>query len=550
MMKNRKFINKISSWGWSLPILFVSLVFILDPRFFTSPPLRSDDWNWLVEPQIFDPLKWINLADRRPLISFLFAIATPLFGMNIMWYYILNWLLLFTTGLVFYKIIQNSFPKFPWLALPTSLLFLIYPVNYARTWLILSPITLSLLSALCAILMLVSYSKSGKIGFLIFGNFLLLFSLGIYESSFGIMMLAALLLLIIPRDIPKKQRIWMGITLLTGAAFLVWRLFLQPEIFGVHDEYLSNVNLSISTIFLRYAQGFFIFLFNWIGPLLFGFGDRKYYVFVGIIVLISLVVVLILPKMVKRPKSNLEFPYSERKLQIQSLLKITLVGLVFWAAGYIPVISIYQPTFYGDSSRVNYSSIPGAALALTAGIACLITLIVHKRQFIGRILICAIIPLVILGMTFQVVSQNERTRIWETNKDFWQAMFKLAPDFEDKTIIVIAIPGYDDLAPFEMLPFFGDWEAQSALRVLYHNPTLFAEYYYLDLPNHPDNWSPVEVDYARYVFVRYEPQTSSLVLVADPKGLFSIPFEVTGYEPELRVIDSQPETGKYRFLIK
>lgn len=549
MIRNTEHVNRMRPWLWVIPIFLVSLIFILDPRYFSSPPLRSDDWNWLVEPQIFDPLKWIVLSDRRPLISFLFAVITPLLGLNISLYYVMNWFLLFATGIIYHEIIKNAFPKTTWLALPAALLFLIYPVNYARTWLILSPITLSLLAALSAILLFVLFAKTGKLLFMVVGNLLFLFSLGIYESSFGIVMLAALTLSIFPKDAPRNRRIGMVVPILMGIGFMAWRVFLQPRFFGVQDEYLTNVSLSIPTILSRYVQGFFIFLFNWVGPLLFIFGDYKYYVFVGILILAALVFAFLLPGIKKSARSNPDYVYSERKQKINTLLKITGLGLVFWAAGYIPVISLYQPIFYGDSSRVNYSAIPGAALALTAGIASLITLIKSNKSNPQRALLYAILPLVILGMVFQVVSQNERNQIWETNKSLWQSMFRLAPNFEDGTIVVVAIPGFTELAPFEMLPFHGDWEIQSALHVLYNNPSLFGEYFYIDLPNHPDNWFPIDDDYSRFVFLYFEPQTSSLSVVEDPKDLFSIPFDVADYSPQLRLKDGFPDTYLYRFLL-
>lgn len=547
-MKKSSVQHQLKSLGWILPILLTSLVYILDLRYFSSPPLRSDDWNWIVAPQIFNPLPLIDLSDRRPLISSLFALIGPIFGLKIYWYYLVNWLLLFLTGIVFYKVIEKAFPEHPWLPLSTALIFLIYPVNYARTWLIVANITLALLLALLVVLMMVLFSRSGKGTYLLLGNILFLVSLGIYEASFGNVLLAAVLLALFSREIPKKRRVLLSTFLLAGLGFFAWRTFIQPELIGVQDFYLSNVNLSISTVFSRYFQGGFLFLFNWFGPLFFAFKDYKYIAFTSVVILLVLIFLAFLPKLIKASRSNLKFHYAERIAQIKSLAGIAFVGLMFWVAGYIPIISVYQPTFYGDSSRVNYTSIPGAALALSAGMSSLITLIVKEKKQIHRILRIVLVICLFSGVILQIHSQNIRFHIWETKKTFWHDTFNLIPNIADDSIVVIVIPGFDTLQPFEMLPFIGDWEAASALQVLYNNPTLFAEYYYRDI-GHPDNWVPAGSDYSRFLFLFFELETRSVRLIEDPASALSIPVEFAGYNPKQRIETYTPEAGVYRFLV-
>lgn len=534
---------------WIAPIFLVSLVYILDPRYFTSPPLRSDDWDWLVHSYVFNPLKVVNLADRRPFISTPLALLTPIFGLNIQWYYVVNWLVIFACGLVFYQIVKRVFPHYAWLALPSALIFLIYPVNYARTWLIVINNSLALLLALIVILLMQMYAQSGKAWPLLVGNVLFLISLGMYEIGFGIVMLAALLFCCFGRELPKRRRILIGTFLLTGIGFFVWRTFIQPNILEIQDFYLDSVNLSVSILFERYVQGAFIFLFNWVGPLLFGFGDRKYWVFVGIGAVLLIGLLATLPRILKSAKSDKDFIYTERMGQSKALLKIALVGLLFWVAGYIPIIALWQPIFYGDGSRVNLAAVPGAALALTAGLAAVITLISKKRVSIQRILVIVLIPLIILGAVYQVRSQNERVRVWEINKEFWHLMFETVPGLESGAKVVIVIPGYADLAPFEMLPMRGDWEAQSALNVLYNDPSLFAEYYYLDIPDHPDNWFPTGTDFSAYVFVYFDPENDSVRVIEDPASALALSVAVEGYDPEQRITTYRPGMEAYRGLV-
>jgi hypothetical protein len=550
----KKLVNqsRFKSLSWIAPLLLISLVFILDPRYFSSPPLRSDDWNWIVSPQLFTPLKIIDFFDRRPLIGSLYALITPLFGLKIYWYYVVNWLLLFMTGVVLYQIIKKVFPEFPWLALPVSLVFLVYPVNYARTWLIVAVISFSLLLALTAILFMILFSRCGKWIYLFFGNLLFLLSLGIYEASFGNIMLAAVLLAFFARKIPLKRRAWLSTFLLTGLGFFIWRTFVQPDLIGVQDFYLASVDLSLGTIISRFFQGGFIFLYNWVGPIFSIFKDKKYLVFIATVISLVIILIMFLPRAIKNAKKDRDFNFDDRLQQVKSLAAITFLGLLFWAAGYIPVISVYQPTFYGDSSRVNYTSIPGAALALFAGFSTLITLIVPKKKHIERVLLGILLILLVFGSVLQIHSQNVRFQIWEIKKAFWNETFKLIPNITDNSIVVIVIPGFESLQPFEMLPFIGDWEAESALQVLYNDPTLFAEYYYRDIIGHPDNWNPTESDLSRYIFLFFDPNTSTASLIDNPVTslAYPIPIQIENYNPENRIEAYRPEIEVYRFLVR
>ena len=549
-MFNLKLSEKTKSWIWLLPILIVSLVFILDPRYFTSPPLRSDDWDHLVFPAIFDQISFIDLGNRRPLLTSLLALLSPLFGLHIAWYYVINWLVIFLSAVVVFLIIKQAFPKFSWLALPTALIYLIYPVNYARTWLVTIVNSLALLISLISVVLIVQYAQTGKLMKLIFANLLFLVSLSTYEIGFGMVMLAATLIFLFHKGIPVKRRYLIGAILLTGVIFLIWRIYVQPKLFVVEDNYLASLDLSIIVVFRRYVQGLFIFLFNWIGPFLIGFGDHKYWVFVGLGGVIVLGFIIVLPKLVNKAKSDFGANYREWIARIKGFIKLSLIGGLFWAAGYIPVIFLWQPAFYGDSSRVNIAAIPGAALGLTAGIAGLKTFVFRKGIKIRNALIIMVMVLVVLGMAYQIHSQNIRFRVWEINKEFYRMTFGKIPGIMSGTKVVIVIPGYEALEPFEILPFRGDWEAESALRVLYNNPELFAEYYYLDNPSHPDNWIPQDSDLSRFIFVYFDPENSEIRIIEDPELALSLPFKAVAYDPDSRIVPFEFEIGKYRFLVE
>ena len=474
-------------------------------------------------------------------------LLSSIFGLHFEWYYVVNWLLLFISGVVVYFIIKNAFPNKPWLALPAALIYLVYPVNYARTWLVIINNTYALLLALLSILLLLLFEKTGKIHQILLANLLFLISLGTYEAGFGVVILSALLLLILTR----KKRRWAFISILVvGVSFFVWRVFLQSGLLNVQDQYLQNVNPSILTVIKNYIQGLFIFLFNWVGPMLIPFGDYKYWVFIGLCLVAIVILSVLVVKRSKKLKIDSPDMFTRKLTEIKSLLKISVVGGLFWIAGYIPVIFLWQPTFYGDSSRVNFAAILGAALGIAALMAAGITFFSRRAEVPKRELLIAIIPLVILGMAYQVHSQNQRIKVWEINKHFWQEMFTTAANLKSGTKLIVVIPGYQELAPFEMLPFRGDWEAESALDVLYNNPDFFAEYYYLDNPGLADNWVPVSGDYSKFLFVYFDPESTSLSIIEDPSTALNLNITVESYDPESRMIDYSPEVGEYRWLVE
>jgi len=456
---------------------------------------------------------------------------------------------IFLSAVVVFLIIKQTFPKFSWLALPTALIYLIYPVNYARTWLVTIVNSPALLVALISILLIVQYVQTGKVIKLIIANLLFLISLSAYEIGFGLVMLATIFISLFHKGIPVKRRYLIYTILLIGIIFLIWRIYVQPKLFVLEDNYLASLDLSMIVLLRRYVQGLFIFLFNWIGPFLIGFGDHKYWVFVGLGGVIILGFIIVLPKLIIKAKSDLGENYRVWIAGIKGNIKLMLIGGLFWAAGYIPVIFLWQPAFYGDSSRVNIAAVPGAALVLTAGIAGLKTLIFRKGIKIRTAMIIIILVLVVFGMAYQIHSQNIRFRVWEINKEFYKMIFEKIPGIKNGTKVVIVIPGYDALEPFEILPFRGDWEAESALRVLYNNPELYAEYYYLDNPSHPDNWIPQDSDLSRFIFVYFDSENSEFRIIENPEIALSLPFNAVAYDPDSRIVPFESQMGEYRFLV-
>ena len=540
---------QIQSYTWGILIFLVSLIFILDPRYFTSPPLYSDDW-LMISRYVFDGFNLADLVERRPFLEAFFYTTFSIFGTKIQYFYLANFLILFLSGILFTVIVKKAFPKFAWIPLLAALVYLIYPADYSKSWLIMSFIHFVLLIDLIVVLFLMAYAESGKIWYLLFANILFLYTLGIYEAGLGLVMLAGLLLAILSRDISINRRLSLLSVLVTGGFFIIWRTFIQPNILSVADNYLEHLNTSFGTILYRYARGLFIFIFNWVGPWLNPFGKTKYLIFMAAGLIILGISLVFFPRLISRAKSSLTFPWEERKKQIKSFLPILLIGVLFWAAGYFPVISYDLPAFNGIDSRFNLFSIAGASLAMVAGLACLSTLVVKTTEQIKIMTQIAVIPFLLAGGFYQLWSQNERFQAWEHQKQFWNLTFEIAPGLKNESKVVIVIPGYQELDQFEPVPFSGNWEARSALQVLYNNKNLNAQYYYPDIPHQGSNSLPGNEEWSKYMFLYYNPAKPSVEIMEEPVEALSLPGNLPGYEPGKRITQQSQQSGLYRWLVR
>ena len=271
-------------------------------------------------------------------------------------------------------------------------------------------------------------------------------------------------------------------------------------------------------------------------------------VFIGIILMGIFFAFLL--RLIRLAKLN-DFSYwEERKILIKSLLIIFFVGGLFWAAGYVPVISFTSPAFIGDKTRHNLFAIAGGSLSLVAGLSCLLALIAKSIDRVRAMTIATVTPLIIVGLFYQLWSQNERFKAWDEQKRFWNLMSETIPGLIDDSEVVIIIPGYDQLQEFQFLPLVGNWEARNALKVLYNNPTLQGIYYYSDLPHEGTNILSSDLDWSKIVFVYYDPNKLSLEIVRHPEDMLLLSFRVIGYDPESRIGDRSIESQSYHFLVR
>jgi hypothetical protein len=546
-MTRERVFRKLQNMYWPFLIFFVSLVYILDVRYFSSPPIHCDDWA-IIRYHIFGDFKFVEFSNRRPLLFTFTSLFTSIFDIKLQFHYLGNCLVIFLSAMLMYVISKKAFPKFPWLALPVALVYLVYPLDYSRTWATMFIAHFIWLIYLGIIFLLITYVRSGTVWHLLLAIFLFLVALLTGETALGIVMFTAIVLMFATNN--NKRRLGLLSILFLGVFFILWRTIIQQQLMNVYDPYYDKLDFSMVTILYRYFRGFAIAIFAWIAPLL-GPIDRNKYIILGTFGLCLIgAFLIILPRLIKLAKSNDSFPWNKKKRIIKSLLIIFLLGWLFWAAGYVPIISLRSPTFYGDATRDNLAVIPGVSISLVAGLSCLLTLVGKSINQVKKLTLVAVVPFILIGVYYQIWSQNERFKAWDEQKQLWNLMFEAVPGLKEESNVVILFPEYDQSDQFHFETFCGTWEAAIALKVLYNDETLQASYLYFDSAEDEIDVIQKEQDWSNDVFLYYDSTKPVIEVVDVPWERLAVSFQLPGYDPSKRIDDWPSKSTPYRWLVK
>jgi len=526
---------------------------------FNSTIISSDDWSYFVAKYIFGDLHPINLTDRRPLILVLYYVLASVFGLRFEYYYFFNYLILFLSALMVYVIVKRSFPEQKWIAGLVALIYLIYPVDYTRTWLIMIYIRFWWLVSLGVIWLLMKYVESGNKWIYTLAMMGITIPLGAYEGQFGIILLTSFLITLFYKKTPTKHRlILLGSVIAITFAFLVWRTYIQPSFLEINDAYVEALQFNPAILIARYLNGLRIFTIDWFDPIyaqleLSGFNLINWSLFY--IPICSIAIIWISSRTARSTRLEI----SQKVSAAKSYIIIFLTGGAFWIAGYFPIILLYSPSLNGNASRVNSYAVLGAALMLVS-IASILATLLANSTLTKRFLVTGIIlPFIFAGIFAQLQVNKENKISWETQKKIWNGVFEIIPNIKDQKRIVIIIPGYQQLRPFESYPFLSGWEIEAGIQVLYNNPNIGGNFYYRDiLPANllftKNGFRPIQTDriipFKKLVFVYYDPQSDTAEVVEDLERELKLPFTINNYNPSENITPAEASTADFRWLVQ
>lgn len=567
-------------------LLFICIVSFIPFKTFASPPIASDDWSLVVAPYAFGELRPFNLSNHRPFDMSFYYVLTSIFGLRFEYFYLLNALVIFLSAVMVYTLVKRVFPQHIWLASLTAVIYLIYPVDSTRTWIMMLYIRFWWLVSLVAIWLLIDFAESGNKWKLALASLGIIVPLGAYEGQFGVVATASFLIAAVFKDKPIRRRlVLVGSTFIIGLLFYLWRFHIQARIAEI--QYYSARSFEFNPLILieRYFQGFDIFFRRWLDPFQaqLGLSDSQMLIGISLYIAFSFFITFLISKKytsrLKRHSTKIaqdDIPAAEKEgsrifwlgnmlnfkdklplIKEQSM--ILLIGGAFWIAGYFPIIGLYSPSLSGHASRVNSFAVAGASLALTALAALLATLLASSTLQVRPFATALLFPFIFAGIFMQAQVKIEKQNVWETQRKIWKGTFETIPNILDEKGLVVILPANKQPNTSYTYPFSTAWEVDAGMKVLYNNPAISGYYFYnssLDQQFEfrkngivPQGTNRL-IGYKRLVFVLYHPSDNRIELVEDLEEALSLPFSVDNYRPHENIIPAQPSTADFRWLVK
>lgn len=486
-------------------VLAIAVVSVMISGLNASPALYSDDWVQVIHGPLVNEPRIFDIFDNRPMRMAPFYFQYQLLGLNVQSYY---WLLalshllialaLFTFLSLFDRFRRHHF------ALIVTLLFMVYPTDYSRMWLNHWHYSSAFLVFAIAALLFARFAHLGGWPKLLIAIVGLFASLLIYEGHLGLVLLLGLVLVFGARGpVPRKRVVLLSIVIVS-ATVGAWRIFGQ-QWFGIESYGLDRLVVDAETIVARVSLGLKITLvWGWsttvsnLVPWLRGNN-------IGSILMLLLVIggvwmTLRVASMIGPTHDKLGLAVDDRK-EIAQFSLVALLGLVVLVAGYFPVVTVYQPNLSDTASRFNQFAVLGGAMVVGSGLLVARILVSSNRAIRHAFLFAAVGVLVAHGVVTQHLVSQEHHKSWVEQKAIWTQLSQIAPDLRDNTSVLLVLPGYVEQAGFQSfgrLPFAGEWDWQSGLRLLYDNPTLSGVISYPDIDIEPEttltDYGPVSKD--------------------------------------------------------
>lgn len=485
--------RKFMTSKYVISLLIIILVAILTFRFNALPALFSDDWvQVLYGPMTREP-SLIDLVDSRPMRMAPFFLQYQILGLNVpgfYWVLFFNHLLIAVMLFVFlttFELLRRNHA-----ALIVTLLFLVYPTDYSRMWLNHIHYSSALLLFAFVAILAVRFAASGKWILLVIALAALFTSLLIYEGHMGLVILLSLFLVATGRKLPLTKRAALLSMIVVSGAVGIWRV-LGQEWFGVESYGLDQLVVESDIILSRLLLGFKVTLvWGWsttlayIQPAL--QGNNIGSLLLLVVPIAGLWLLLYVSRYALSSRNSRRWT-TEGLEDLSRYALLALFGLVVIAAGYFPVVTVYQPNLSDISSRFNQFAALGGAVVIASILIFGGVLVGPSPRTRYGFLFTAAGLLVVHGMVTQYLVSQEQTVSWREQKAIWQDIFHVAPDIKDGTAILLILPGFEDRVgyqSFERLPFAGEWDVESGLRLLYNRPELMGAITYPDLQIEPE----------------------------------------------------------------
>lgn len=526
-------------------------------RLYYVPKLVTDDWAQLIAYNIFNSIRWFYWPSSRPLHMMPYKTVYALFGANPHLFHATNLVIYIAVFFLIYLLLERLFTdQYPF-ALVVALLSMVYPADFTMSWINMISPRLAWLLGLLGMWFLIEFASNGRTIRVILSTLIMFISLLIYEGALGVMIAWILLLALIYRQLDRKR--WLALlTPFTGIILFIWlRLLYLPNIqqggpnFMMFNQ-LTTVDLlnrlgDISVMIEAWSQPFYIWMRGWTSL---GLSDA---VLIFGIILVMFIFALSAFLLIRalRIDRGISWSDQDRSQTAKRYFWASIFSVGFIFAGYFPIIFIYHPNLEETVTRANMYSIPAAAVLIVALASLIIVrLTLYKKQW-QALLWVTILPLILIGCGVRLNLQKLGMVAWIKQEGLWQQLFELAPDLKDGTTVVFIIRDRSEMI-YGHLPIYAEWEATSALQVLYQNHSLNGLIYAPEMTLYSESeikpYGAVRfldkkiIPFDQMVFAQYNLRSGKLKIID------SMPNH-PDYDPWARITPESKKIWKYRYLV-
>ncbi len=527
---------------------------------FYAPILYSDDWSLMIGRWYNGSLNWFDLNELRPLFKARIKILYAIFGLNIHAFYIVLWGLNVLNAIQIYFIAHRFLPRNTPIAFSIAAIILVYPADFTHMWLTMIQVRVVVTLTLLYAHLLLIYADTGR-WIALFGSLLcLVVSFGMHEVQFGVTMIWCLLLVFMKRGMLWKSLLPLLSPLVIGFAFTLWHA-VGTSLLGVREtqRYVNDIVFTPSVMIQRLLKGFQIMVWAWIEPLMLGFSLNIWQAFVVIlftVIFCSLMAYSII-RIYNKKSRNVSLTHNQYVSQLRIFVMMMLVGPIFIAVGYIPVITLFQPSLFPIGSRVNLFPLMGATVTLVSMMAVVVMNLRRKQPEINAMMLGAITPLVLLGIMVQLQAQYEDRLSWQEQKQIWHEFFELVPDLKRETDVFFIFfeqkeQDFSLRRTKRRIPFHGTGDVSAALNILYGSYALYANITSKELlleEGVKNYYSGKITPYDHTVFVAYDGDPKRLRIVEDLETEGVVDFSIPTYTPYEHIIETPATSVSFRWLV-
>lgn len=435
--------------------------------------ILADEWA-IVNRIVFNGAVYCPRSDAnlflRPLATCWSSLLYHTFGLNVIAYHVATLALILLRAILFYLFLDRLFPKWRIFSVVNALLFLVYPTGFHHLLFESGYQIVSHIFFFLTCLLLITFYRDSNWKAYSLALVLLVLSLLLYEAHMGMVVLTSLMFWALSKGQSIYRRSGYLVPIVIVTLFGIGRWLAQLQVGNIFGHAADSVTLSPKSLLGRLARGFSTSLsaglVNALDDLLY----RQKYTHVTSTLILGAIMAILFAVVAIVLINRLKITGSNRK---NALIPFTLgeqfiiasVGMIAIGTGYIPMITVTNPSITFLPSRVNVIPGMGAVLVLTTCFSTLPRLLGWKREKAIFVFGAVAFPLILLGSVTQRASQIESEISWNHQKGLWRQIITLAPDMAPDTHVLLILPdkGFHGR-------YFGTWEFDNALSVLYgHN---------------------------------------------------------------------------------